>query len=117
MTMNETRACACLSEAPHNPDARAERHVGRDETEGRFADVDLIRCGACGRLWLRYAVEYEIFTASGRWATVPISEETAATVTPKNAAGVIESAPWHIFGGSYFGHSGNRGRGRIHWTL
>src|SRR5665213_1642351 len=45
------------------------RDAGRDETEGRFADVTLNRCRTCGRTWLRYLVEYEAFSRSGRCAS------------------------------------------------
>jgi hypothetical protein len=36
--------CACLSEGPQRPDVIDERHIGCDETSGRFADVSLRRC-------------------------------------------------------------------------
>jgi hypothetical protein len=60
--------CRCLTEGPQRPDVIDERHLGWDKTAGRFAGVTLRRCSRCKRLWLRYAVEHEAFTASGRWA-------------------------------------------------
>jgi hypothetical protein len=92
-----------------------ERHVGIDETKGRYADVTLERCTRCRRLWLSYTVEYEAISNSGRWAMAPIAEADAA-LTPEAAVRYIESADSFVFGGSYFGHAGKRGSGRIaHW--
>jgi hypothetical protein len=108
--------CPCLEHAPRHPYAIRERDLGRDETDGRFADVELIRCGRCRRLWLRYYVEYEAFTGSGRWAETPIDEATAATMTAATAPEFIHAAEWHVFGGSYWGHAGKRGKGRLSWN-
>jgi hypothetical protein len=36
--------CTCLEASPRHPDVVDERRVGCDETEGRFADVNVIRC-------------------------------------------------------------------------
>jgi hypothetical protein len=94
-----------------------ERDVGVDETDGRFADVTVLRCTQCRRLWLRYHVEYEAFTAGGRWCEAVIDEATATTITPEAAPAYLAAVPWHFFGGSYFGHAGKRGRGKIHWGL
>ncbi len=58
--------CSCLD--AYGQDLTGYRDVGVDETEGKFADVSVRRCDRCGRLWLCYFVEYEAFTASGRWA-------------------------------------------------
>jgi hypothetical protein len=71
----------------------------------------------CGQLWLRYQVEYEAFTESGRWAEAIISEEEAMNMTPEAAAGFLDAAEWHIFGGSYWGHAGQRGHGRLPWGI
>ena len=73
-----------------------EREVGRDETEGRFADVTLWRCPTCRRAWVRYQVEYEVFTASGRWAMCLLDPQAEGNVTPETAPEFIDRAPWHI---------------------
>jgi hypothetical protein len=107
--------CPCLEHGPQ--DTTARHYVGCDETAGRFADVTLTRCGRCGRLWLRYQLEYEGFSGSGRWAETPIDENAAAEVKPETAAAILDGAPWYRFGGSYYEHAGKRGRGRLHWGL
>ena len=106
--------CRCLNVGPERFE---ERIVGVDKTAGRFADVTLRRCGECGRLWLRYFVEYEAFTASGRWAEGLISDEEAERIIPEQAAGFLDGLDWYIFGGSYFGHGPKRGSGRIPWGI
>lgn len=53
--------CHCPVAGPRFPEITDARLVGVDETEGRYADVTLMRCANCNRLWLRYQLEYEAF--------------------------------------------------------
>jgi hypothetical protein len=78
------------------------RDLGCDETDGRFAEVTLDRCRTCGRLWLRYLVEYEAFSRSGRWARGLISDDAASTITPEAAVPYLNRLDWYLYGGSYF---------------
>ena|ERR1700675_3061700 len=107
--------CSCLATAPKHPNAVEERSVGIDPSNGRFADVTLVRCALCRRLWLTYQFEIEAFTASGRWYAALISEADAKIMTPHRAPDFIKSQPWRIYGGSFYGHSGRRGSGPIRW--
>ena len=104
--------CACF-----DPQARytlfTRTEVGIDKTSGRYGEVYLYRCTQCGALWLHYLVEYEAFTAPGRWYRGLIAPEIARTVTPENAVAILESLSWHFYGGSYFQTSGKRGSGPI----
>jgi hypothetical protein len=109
--------CNCLAEGPRQPDVADERYIGCDKASGRFADVTLLRCSRCRRLWLRYAVEYEAFTRSGRWVAAPIDRTAAETMTPEVAAPFLDQAELCIVGGSYYGHAGRRGRGPFHWGI
>jgi hypothetical protein len=93
------------------------RDVGRDETEGRFADVTLNRCRTCGRTWLRYLVEYEAFSRSGRWARGLISEADANTITPETAVALLNGLEWYLYGGSYFDGISGRRSGPMRWGL
>jgi hypothetical protein len=87
-----------------------------DETDGRYAMVEIQACRDCGALWLRYSLEYEGFSRSGRWARAPISELEASEVTPELATAYLERDAY-AYGGSYFdGVSGWR-TGRMHWGL
>jgi hypothetical protein len=109
--------CRCLIEGPQRPDITDEHYLGCDKTSGRFADVTLRRCSRCKRLWLRYSVEYEAFTASGRWAEAPIDDDDAAAMTPETAAAFLDRAEFAVFGGCYYGHAGHRGRGPFRWGI
>jgi len=93
------------------------REVGRDDTEGRFADVDIEQCVVCGRHWLRYHVEHEAFSRSGRWARGLVSADLAATITPEEAAPYLHSLDWYLYGGSYFGGTSGRRRGPMNWGI
>lgn len=108
--------CACVTRAGAWR-ALDERYLGTDRTNGRFADVTLRRCASCGRLWLRYQLEYEAFSRSGRWAEGVIDAATAAAITPESAAGLLAELPWHVYGGSWFGHAGKRGAGPVPWDV
>jgi hypothetical protein len=112
-----TPACTCLDRGTRHPDVIEVRDLGVDTTEGRYADVSVIRCARCKRLWLRYHVEYEAFTGSGRWAETPIDEVVAATMTAEAAPAFIDAAEWYVYGGSNYGHAGRRGKGQLHWGL
>lgn len=91
----------------------ASTFVGVDETKGRFGEVTLERCRQCGRVWLRYEVEYEAFPQSGRWYRGLITEEQAEAVTPENAVEILQSLEGHLYGGPYFRHAGMRTTGSI----
>ena len=99
--------CRCL----HPPFASRDFDsvpVGVDESGGRFAEVSIETCRSCGQRWLRYLVEHEAFPKSGRWYRGLVAEETARTITPETALGVLEGLPWRFAGGSFFGSTGFR---------
>jgi hypothetical protein len=87
--------------------------VGVDETGGRFGEVSLERCKLCGVIWLRYFVEYEAITASGRWFRAPIPANVAARLEPVLAIPLLESLPWYYQGGSFFRSLGSRTSGTV----
>ncbi len=87
-----------------------------DETEGRFADVAILQCTECGQLWLRYAVEYEAFPRSGRWARGLIDEASAQEMRSEAAADFLAALPGYVFGGSWFGRVG-AGSGPMYWGV
>lgn len=87
--------------------------IGVDETNGRFGEVSVETCKTCGAKWLRYFVEYEAFTASGRWYRGLVSQETLSSLTPEGAVDALSGLPWHFYGGSYFETTGRKGVGAI----
>jgi hypothetical protein len=92
-----------MSSCPHERLIR--RYLGEDPANGRYADVYLESCPACGRQWLHYALEIEGFSHSSRWYRGEVTAEQAANVTAETAAALLESLPAYEAGGSYFdGH-------------
>jgi guanosine-3',5'-bis(diphosphate) 3'-pyrophosphohydrolase len=89
------------------------KNIGCDLTNYRYGEVTLLKCNKCNRHWLKYFVEYEAFSKSGRWYRCIIDKETIEKITPENSVDFIESAEWHIKGGSYFDTSGAIGTGGI----
>ena len=108
--------CRC-----HNPPFHYQDFVsvpvGIDKTHGRFGEVSVETCAHCGEKWLRYFVEYEAFTASGRWFQGVLAEKDAPTITPENSIAYLESLPWYFAGGSYFGSTGFKTMGKIRADL
>lgn len=107
----EADDCGCLCDGRGGGAVRT--FVGVDETHGRFGEVAIERCSRCGRLWLCYFVEYEAFSGSARWYRAVVSPKEAEGVKPETAVALIAVQPWHIYGGSYFGHAGKRGAGPV----
>ncbi|MGC4041822.1 MAG: hypothetical protein QM710_13835 [Flavobacterium sp.] len=89
-----------------------ECYIGVDKTKGRFADVDINMCIHCRRKWIRYLVEFESFTKSGRWYSGIVNDDDIKNITPENSIEYIESLDWYLFGGSYFSSSGMIGKGK-----
>jgi hypothetical protein len=113
MTLAE---CACLELGPRLG-GFDEAFVGVDRTNGRFGDVSIRTCLACGRRWLHYQVEYEAFSGSGRWYTGVLPEGADARLRPEEAVPLLERLPWHVYGGSFFGTPGRRGTEPLHVDL
>jgi hypothetical protein len=107
--------CNCLSVEESVAFGMPWRVVGIDETDGRFADVAIFKCDACGRCWLHYFVEREGFTASGKWARGVVSAEVARTITPETASAALAALPSYLYGGSYFDGKVSHGSGAIAW--
>ena len=103
-------SCSCL-EAELGVCEEQGRYLGQDTTKGRYGDVTLFTCPLCQRVWLFYRVEYEGFTASGRWFRAVISPEAALLATPESADEMIARSEYQIYGGSYFGTAGRAVQG------
>jgi hypothetical protein len=116
MTEPVTVPCACDS-----PTARYDVFVevggGVDTTNGRHADVSIRRCRHCGQHWVRYHVEYEAFSKSGRWARGKIADDLAATIAVEDVAEYIDALPSYFAGGSLFDSCGFARTGRMPWEI
>ena len=104
--------CICMTPPFHGADFES-RDVGVDESNGRFGQVTLETCIKCKRKWLRYSVEYEAFTGSGRWYRGLVPDEIAKSVTPEIAVKILASLDWLFVGGSYFQTAGLKSSGSV----
>jgi hypothetical protein len=87
--------------------------LGVDETRGRYGEVTVETCKACGSVWLRYLVEYEFFSESGRWYRGRVTPEMVESLKPEQAPELLASLPWYFYGGSYFRTLGREGSGPL----
>jgi len=101
------RECHCilLEDWPSYEDYETT-DLGNDPGGGRHAEVSMDRCRACGRVWLTYLLEDASETGSGQWYRCLLTETETARVSARNALGLLESAAWHQYGGSFFGQCG-----------
>ena len=97
--------CECFEPAgsPVNPEIL---FVGVDTTKSNYGDVTLTRCRSCSTAWLRFFVEYESVSRSGRWYRAPVPPEREAEVTAENAIEILNSLEPRFAGGSFFNSDG-----------
>ncbi|WP_445430350.1 hypothetical protein [Chryseobacterium indoltheticum] len=104
--------CACekhdLSESEYRTSI-----VGTDFTSDKYAEVSIIQCRLCQRIWLKYTVESEISPELSRWFKGIIAKKEVAEMKPENAIEYLKNLPWYICGGSYFGNKEVFGEGKL----
>ena len=91
--------------------------IGTDMTDCRYGEVSIEKCIHCNSKWLKYFVEYEGFSKSGRWFMCLINNDDIDTITPENSVDYLDKADWYIYGGSYYESSGKIGSGKINIDL
>ena len=107
MTTGTAEDCTCFEPESYRDDF--ERTVlGLDRVGSGLGEVSIDRCRRCGRLWLHYFLEYTDVADSSRWYRAPIGPEAAREVSPDRAAAVLESVPWRLQGGAFYGRRGRR---------
>jgi hypothetical protein len=47
----------------------------------------------------------------------PLEDRFVTSVHADMAAAFIEAAKWHVYGGSYWDHAGERGSGKLRWGI
>jgi hypothetical protein len=80
---------------------RRIQYYGNDDTNGRYADVELYECEFCQRLWLHYSFDYTR-SRSGRWFRGILPAAYSDKITVANAAPYLESLDWYLGGGSHY---------------
>lgn len=101
--------CVCRAPRTARPALESTHFLGPDPTNGRYADVSLLRCRHCERAWLLYQVEFESHTASGRWFLCEVADDDGARIRVSSAVAYIEEAPFFFYGGSWFSSPGEIG--------
>ncbi|TCG08690.1 hypothetical protein BZM27_10510 [Paraburkholderia steynii] len=86
---------------------------GIDKTNSRYGEVTLSRCQHCSTAWLRFFIEYESFSHSGRWYRAPVPCEREIEVTAERAIEMLNSLEPRFAGGSYFNSEGFETRARV----
>jgi len=104
--------CGCERSGQSAEDYRTSK-IGTDHTDDRNAEVSILQCKLCQRIWLKYFVEFESFTKSGRWYKGIITKKDVAGIKPENAVEYLENLDWYIYGGSYFESTGMFGQGKL----
>ena len=111
--IDDNKSCKCLNKPLSFDDYDEVRRLGVDSTNGRYGEVNLWRCKRCGRYWLRYQVEYEAFTGSGRYFMGLITPEKAEILAPDEVVPYLNQLEWHLYGGSYFFGKKGRTTGKV----
>lgn len=106
MSIEHDVQCGCME--PAGRWNFEETRIGIDKTKGRYGEVSIRQCKECNNVWLHYQVEYEAFSKSGRWFRGLISPDLAKTTSPETAVQELAQLEWYFYGGSRFGHSGER---------
>ena len=90
-------SCECL-------DGSFSRLVESDflGMDDQYAEIFILKCTLCGRLWLKYLWEFEAVAASGRWYMGLIRTEPAQQLTADQSRSFLESSDWYYCCGSHF---------------
>jgi len=91
--------------------------VGTDSTNDVNAQVSIIQCKLCQRIWLNYAIEFPNFPDYGRWCKGIIAKKEVVGMKPENAIEYLENLQWYICGGSYFGNKEVFGEGKLNFQI
>jgi hypothetical protein len=104
--------CECFEPAkgPVSPEVL---YSGVDTTNSNYGEVTLSRCQRCATVWLRFFIEYESFSRSGRWYRAPIPAERVSGVAAEHAISLLNSLSPRFAGGSYYDSTGFETRGRV----
>ncbi|MCD1116925.1 hypothetical protein [Chryseobacterium turcicum] len=108
--------CAC-EKAVLTPSEYRSSEVGKDKTNGRNADVEIIQCRLCQRIWINYVIESAENSESKNWYKGIVAKKDVTQVTPENAIEYIEKQEWYIYGGSDFENPESFGQGKLNLGL
>jgi hypothetical protein len=105
--------CSCINVGGFAGGLFAERDLGVDTRHSSYGEVDLWVCKICERNWLRFFLEMEAFTASGRWYLGRITPDMAERINAELAVPYLERLPWYWRGGSFFDGVVSKASGKL----
>lgn len=108
--------CGCEQADQSVSDYRTSK-VGTDHTNNRNAEVDVLQCKLCQRIWIKYAVEVENSPQSERWFKGIVAKKDLSQITPDNAIEHLENLDWYLYGGSFFENKEAFGQGKVNVDL
>jgi hypothetical protein len=100
--------CHCET-PPFNYQNYTELYGGYDKKHGH---ISVSECKKCKTRWLKYLIEEEWQTSSGRWWRVKL-DTSSISIEIEDARQFIEQQTEGFFGGSFFGHAGKALKGKI----
>jgi len=104
--------CACEKHDLIESEYRTS-NIGTDFTDGRNAEVSIIQCKLCQRIWLKYSIETENFPELGRWYKGIIAKKEVAGMRPENALQHLENLEWYLYRDADSGSEEKFGQGKI----
>lgn len=108
--------CACEKHDLIESEYRTSS-VGTDHKDGRNAEVSVIQCRLCQRIWLKYDILFKDSPQSRRWYKGIIAKKEVAGMKPENAMQHLENLEWYICGGSFYGNKEVFGSGKLNLDL
>lgn len=108
--------CACEKHDLTESEYRTSS-VGKDDKEDRNAEVSVIQCRLCQRIWIKYDVEFPNSSEAGRWFKGIIAKKDVAGIKPEAAVPHLENLEWYISGGEFFGNQEVFGQGKLDFDL
>jgi len=92
---------------PFNHQHYTELYGGYDNKHGH---VEVSQCIKCKQKWIKYLIEEEWQTNSGRWWRVKLN---SSSIEIEDAREFFEKQTLGFFGGSFFGHAGKAFQGKV----
>ncbi|CAD7813804.1 hypothetical protein CHRY9390_02713 [Chryseobacterium aquaeductus] len=108
--------CACEKHDLIESEYR-KSNVGTDSTEGRMAQVSVIQCRLCQRIWIKYDISFQNSLELGRWYKGIIAKKDVSEMKPENVVEHLENLEWYVCGGEFFGNKEVFGQGKLNLDL
>lgn len=103
--------CGCEKPNQTSADYRTSK-IGTDLTDSRNAEVDVLQCKLCQRIWIIYSLGADSLPSAKCFKGI-VAKKDLSAITPENALQHLENLEWYIYGGADFGNEEKFGQGKI----